>query len=449
MRRRDDGVTRGLVIAAPASGSGKTLVTLGLLRHLSGAGVAAASAKVGPDYIDGAFHQAASGRPCFNLDTWAMRPETLRAIVARAGEGADLIVAEGVMGLFDGAPVAGDGPDGSTADLAATTGWPVVLVVDARGMGASAAALVRGYAGFRDGVQVAGVLFNKTGGPGHEEILRRACRPLDIPVLGVLPRRAELDLPDRHLGLVQAGEHGALESVLDRAAAWIGDAVDVEALTALARPARFSSGMDADALGAVPPLGQRIAVARDTAFAFAYPHLLAGWRAAGAEIHPFSPLADEPPDPEADAVFLPGGYPELHAGRLAGAGRFKAGLRRLAAAGAAVYGECGGYMVLGRGLVDADGARHAMAGLLPVETSFAAPRMTLGYRQATLAADGPFGSRGVEHRGHEFHFARLLGGEGVAPLFACRDARGLDLGPAGGRQGTVMGSFIHLVDRAS
>jgi cobyrinic acid a,c-diamide synthase len=321
-------------------------------------------------------------------------------------------------------------------------------VVDARGMGASVAALVLGYAGFRDGVEVAGIVFNRTGGPGHEEILRRACRPLGLPVLGVLPRRAELDLPDRHLGLVQAGEHGDLESLLDRAAAWIGDAVDVEGVMALARPASFADAADTGALGALPPLGQRIAVARDTAFAFAYPHLLAGWRAAGAEICPFSPLADEPPDPDADAVFLPGGYPELHAGRLAAAGRFKAGLRRLAAAGASVYGECGGYMVLGRSLEDAEGARHAMAGLLPVETSFAAPRMTLGYRQATLLANGPFGSTGTDLRGHEFHFARLIGGEGASPLFACRDARGRDLGPAGGRRANVMGSFVHLIDRA-
>jgi cobyrinic acid a,c-diamide synthase len=444
-------MTSGLIIAAPASGSGKTLVTLGLLRHLRQAGIAVGSVKVGPDYIDGAFHRSASGRPCFNLDTWAMRSETLQAVVGRAETDADYLVAEGVMGLFDGAPI-GDSAedaeaDGSTANLAATTGWPVLLVVDARGMGASAAALVRGYAGFRDGVEVAGVLFNRVGGPGHGELLRRACRPLGIPVLGTLPRRAELDLPDRHLGLVQAGEHGDLETFLDRAAAWIGDAVEVDALLSLARPASLSGGSDQSTLAALAPLGQRIAVARDTAFAFAYPHLLEGWRAAGAEILPFSPLADEAPHADADAVFLPGGYPELHAGRLAAAGRFMAGLRRLANEGALVYGECGGYMVLGRGLEDADGERHAMLGLLPLETSFAAPRMTLGYRQASLSADGALGQAGAGFRGHEFHFARLLGDEGAAPLFDCRDARGHGLGPAGGRRANVMGSFIHLVDR--
>jgi len=444
-------MTRGLIVAAPASGSGKTLVTLGLLRHLRRAGVAAGSAKVGPDYIDGAFHLAAGGRPCFNLDTWAMRPATLEAIVGRAGAGCALVLAEGVMGLFDGAPVAGDGPDGSTADLAAATGWPVLLVVDARGMGASAAALVQGYAGFRANVKVAGIVFNRTGGPGHAEILRRACAPLGLPVLGALPRRPELVLPDRHLGLVQAGEHGDLESLLERAADWIGDAVDVEALLSLAQPASLANAADPATApaAALAPLGQRIAVARDTAFAFAYPHLLDGWRSAGAEILPFSPLADEAPDAGADAVFLPGGYPELHGGRLAAAERFKDGLRGLAAKGALVYGECGGYMVLGRGLEDADGERHPMLDLLPVETSFKAPRMTLGYRQATLCDVGPLGPSGAGFRGHEFHFARLLGDESAASVFTCRDAMGRELGPVGSRRANVLGSFVHLVDRTT
>jgi len=441
-------MTSGLIIAAPASGSGKTLVTLGLLRHLRRAGRAVGSAKVGPDYIDGAFHRAAGGRPCFNLDTWAMRPEILRAIVGRAGEGAEVVLAEGVMGLFDGAPTGGDGPDGSTADLAMATGWPVVLVVDARGMGASAAALVQGYAGFRDGVRVAGVLFNRTGGPGHGEILRQACALLGIPVLGVLPRCSELVLPSRHLGLVQASEQVDLEDLLDRAAAWIGDGVDVAALLDLARSADFPEERETPMLTALPPLGQRVAVALDTAFAFAYPHQLEAWQAAGAEVLPFSPLADEAPDAGADAVFLPGGYPELHAGRLAAAGRFKDGLTRLVADGALVYGECGGYMVLGSGLVDAEGERHVMAGLLPLETSFQSPRMTLGYRTARLSADGPLGRSGAGFRGHEFHFARLIGDDGGPALFACRDARGRDLGTAGGRRANVMGSFIHLVDRA-
>ena len=442
------GVARGLLIAAPASGSGKTLLTLALLRRFRSDGLSVASIKVGPDYIDGAFHSAASGRPCLNLDTWAMRPETVAALVRRAGEGSELVLGEGVMGLFDGASGGSPGGAGSTADLAARTGWPVVLVVDAQGMAASAAALLKGFAGFRSDVEVAGVIFNKVGGPGHAALLREACAPLGIPVLGALPRRADLVLPDRHLGLVQAAEHPDLEGLLERAAGWAGEHLDLAALAGLARTAASDPCPGHGGPPVLPPLGQRIAVARDAAFAFAYPFVLDGWRAAGAEILPFSPLADEPPDAGADAVYLPGGYPELHPGRLAGNRRFLEGLRAAAGRGAAVYGECGGYMVLGKGLEDPQGDRHAMAGLLPVVTSFRRPRLNLGYRQARLAAAGPLGAAGAAFRGHEFHFARLLGGEGESPLFHCRDARGQDLGAAGARAGTVAGSFVHLVDRA-
>jgi cobyrinic acid a,c-diamide synthase len=437
-------VAPGLLIAAPASGSGKTLVTLALLRHFRDAGRIVGSVKVGPDYIDGAFHAAAGGRPCLNLDTWAMRPETVAALAQRAGEGAEFVLGEGVMGLFDGAP---DGR-GSTADLAARTGWPVVLVVDAKGMAASVAALVQGFARFRDDVDLAGVIFNRVGGPGHAALLAEACAPLGIPVLGALTRHDELVLPDRHLGLVQSVEHPDLEGLLQRAAAWVGEHLDLEVLAGLARPAVLCSDGEADSPEVLPPPGQRIAVARDAAFAFAYPFVLDGWRAAGAEVTAFSPLAGESPDPAADAVYLPGGYPELHAGRLAG-GRFLDGLRAAAARGAVVYGECGGYMVLGQGLEDAAGERHAMAGLLPVVTSFRQPRLHLGYREAVLEADGPLGPVGTGFRGHEFHFARLVGDEGNAPLFRCRDARARDLGPVGARVGSVLGSFLHLVDRTN
>ena len=437
-------MTPGLLIAAPASGSGKTLVTLALLRRFRDAGRTVGSIKVGPDYIDGAFHTAAGGRPCLNLDTWAMRPQTVAALARRAGEGAELILGEGAMGLFDGAP---DGR-GSTADLAARTGWPVVLVVDAHGMAASAAALVQGYAGFRDDVALAGVIFNRVGGPGHAALLAEACAPLGIPVLGALPRREDLVLPDRHLGLVQAAEHPDLEGLLERAAVWADDHLDLDALAGLARPAKAGAVEDGDAPGVLPPLGQRIAVARDEAFAFAYPFVLDGWRAAGVEVAAFSPLADEAPDPSADAVYLPGGYPELHAGRLAAGRGFLDGLRAAAGRGSAVYGECGGYMVLGQGLEDAAGERHAMAGLLPVVTNFRRPRLHLGYRAARLEADGPLGAAGASFNGHEFHFARLVGDEGTAPLFRCRDARGRDLGSVGARSGRVFGSFLHLVDRA-
>jgi len=445
-------MTPGLLIAAPASGSGKTVVTLALLRHFRNAGCAVASIKVGPDYIDPAFHAAASGRPCLNLDGWAMRPATLDALAAQAGAAAELVLGEGVMGLFDGAigaPAAGLAPaPGSTAEIALRTGWPVLLVVDAKGLGASAAALLHGFASYHPSVAIAGVLFNRVGGPRHADLLCESCAPLGLPVLGALPRDPGLALPERHLGLVQAGEHDALDAFLERAARIVAAHADTAALAALAAPGRMAAAAGA-APPPLPPLGQRIAVASDIAFAFAYPFVLAGWRAAGAEVTTFSPLADEAPDPAADAVFLPGGYPELHAGRLAGNRRFLDGLRNAAARGAAVYGECGGYMVLGRTLRDGAGQDHAMAGLLPLETSFAAPQRHLGYRRATLLGDGPLGTADTAYRGHEFHFAQERPSGRAAPLFACRDAAGTARGTAGQCDGRVMGSFLHLIDRAA
>ncbi len=427
--------TPGLIVAAPASNNGKTTVTLALLRALADRGVGVASIKAGPDYIDPAFHAAASARPCPNLDLWAMRPGTVSTLAVEAGRGADLLIAEGVMGLFDGA--AGGG--GSTADLAAVSGWPVVLVVDVKGQGESAAALVQGFAGYRDDVDLAGVIFNRVGKGKHEDILRRALEPSGIPVLGCLPDRSDLVLPDRHLGLVQAAENPDLDAFLGRASAWIAGHVDLGALVGLARPGRFKETKPEIP---IPPLGQRIAVAADRAFAFSYPHMLEGWRRAGAEILPFSPLENEAPDGLADAVYLPGGYPELHAGRLAANDTFLAGLN----SAPLVYGECGGYMVLGRGLIDADGTRHAMAGLLGLETSFAERCLHLGYRAGKTLVDTPLGRAGTSYRGHEFHYATTIKEEGE-PLFACKDSGGIGLGDCGLRTGRTFGSFLHLIDR--
>ena len=432
----------GLIIAAPASGEGKTVVTLSIIRALTQSGVRVAAAKVGPDYIDPAFHAAAGGDPCFNLDPWPMRPETLVGLAGRLGQEAELIVCEGVMGLFDGAA----NGRGSTADLAAFTGWPVVLVVDVRGQGASVAALLRGFVSHQRGVRFGGVILNRVGSPAHREILVQAIDKarLGLPVLGCLPRDEALALPDRHLGLVQAAEHPALDAFLDNAAAMAAESIDLQALRSMPRRA------PAGTVGAkpLPPLGQRIAVARDEAFAFAYASVLEGWRAQGAELSFFSPLADEPPDGRADAIYLPGGYPELHAGRLAGNGRFLGGLRAAAARGAAVLGECGGYMVLGEGLADGDGARHAMAGLLPLETSFAERRLHLGYRIATAASDSPLGTAGLCYTGHEFHYATVMREGPADSLFTVADARDADLGRTGLVVGRVAGSFIHLIDRA-
>jgi len=436
----------GIIIAAPASGSGKTLLTLALLRHLARAGHRVASAKVGPDYIDPSFHAAASGAPCLNLDPWAMRRATLAGLTAELEARADVVLCEGVMGLFDGAGLKGAG---STADLAALTHWPVVLVVDARGQAGSAAALIGGFAIHRSDVGLAGIIFNRVGGARHQATLAAALAEAlpDLPVLGMVPRDDALALPERHLGLVPAGEHAMLDAFLDGAASRIADAVDIPALLALARPSRLASG--AGPIPALPPLGRRIAIARDTAFAFIYPAVLDGWHRDGATLSFFSPLADEGPAAEADAIYLPGGYPELHAGRLAASIGFMDGLRAAAQTGRYIYGECGGYMMLGEALIDGEGRRHNMAGLLPVVTSFAARRLHLGYRLLSLAGDAPLGAAGSGFRGHEFHYASVISEGAAAPLFATADADGAALGTAGLRVGSVMGSFLHLVDRVA
>ena len=440
-------MAKGLIIAAASSGSGKTTVTLALLALLKRSGVAVASWKVGPDYIDPQFHARATGRPCFNLDGWAMRPATLAQLVHQAMRDAELLVMEGVMGLFDGAPGEADLAPGSTAQIAAMTGLPVVLVLRAKGIGATAAALLQGLKRHHPDVRVAGVIFNEVGGERHRAMLAQAAARADLPVLGYLPAVDDIALPSRHLGLVQAREHESFERYLDRLSGSLGPHLDLSALAALATAPATATDYG-ERLSPVPPLGQRIAVAGDVAFGFSYAATLLGWRAAGAEIVPFSPLADEAPDAAADAIFLPGGYPELHAGTLAGNRAFMSGLRSAVRNGAAIYGECGGYMTLGEALIDADGVRHAMAGLLPIVTSFAARKLHLGYRQGTLLADGPLGAAGRAFRGHEFHYATIISEGAGESLFAVQDAACRNLGSQGRRQGSVFGSFLHLIDEA-
>lgn len=429
----------GLLIAAPSSGSGKTTVTLGLARALADAGVALVSGKAGPDYIDPAFHAAASRKPCLNYDPWAMRPELIRANAALQAEAGDFLLVEAMMGLFDGAA---DGT-GAPADLAATLGLPVVLVVDCSRMSQSVAALVKGYTDFRGDIHVAGVILNKVGSDRHEAMLCTALAASGIEILGVLRSDSMLALPERHLGLVQAGEHGTLETFIAHAAEVVTRCCALDRLIAVAgtRPA-LPSMPPASRLS---PLGQRIAIARDQAFAFTYEHLMAGWRAAGAELSFFSPLADEAPSADADAVYLPGGYPELHPATLANAGRFRLGMQDAARRGARIYGECGGYMTLGDGLVAADGSRYGMLGLLPLVTSFAARRRHLGYRRVMPLAGSGFAT---PMTAHEFHYSTVMEEGAADRLFAVTDAMGEDLGEAGLRRGVVSGSYMHLIDLA-
>jgi cobyrinic acid a,c-diamide synthase len=436
---------KGLIIAAASSGSGKTTVTLALLALLKRRGVAVASCKVGPDYIDPQFHGRATGRPCFNLDSWAMRPATLAHLMQQAARDAELLIVEGVMGLFDGAPGDADLAPGSTAEIAVRTQLPVALVLRAKGIGATAAALLQGLKRHHRDVQVAGVIFNEVGGERHRTMLAQAAVRADLPVLGYLPAFDDIALPSRHLGLVQAREHDSFDRYLDRLCAHFAPHLELDALCALGTAPAITQS---EAVHAMPPLGQRIAVADDVAFGFSYAATLLGWRAAGAEIMPFSPLAGEAPDQAADAIYLPGGYPELHAGTLAANDAFLAGLRRAASRGTTIYGECGGYMTLGEGLIDAQDQRHAMAGLLPVITSFAERKLHLGYRQGTLLAGSPLGETGRAFRGHEFHYATVVEEGPGESLFEVEDAACRKLGKQGRRQGSVFGSFLHLIDEA-
>lgn len=427
----------GLLIAAPSSGSGKTTVTLGLLRALKKRGVPTAPGKAGPDYIDPAFHAAASGETCLNLDPWAMRDGLLRGNAAKHSAKGRVLVVEAMMGLFDGAA---DG-EGSAADLGALLGLAVVLVVDCAKASHSVAALVSGFANFRTDTRVVGVILNRVGSDRHETMLREALAAIAMPVLGVVRTDPSLHLPERHLGLVQAGEHGELEAFIERAAAVIEHGCDLDALlhAAEASPRAVVS----PAVAPLPPLGQKIAVARDIAFAFSYAHILTGWQEVGAEIAFFSPLADEVPAPDADAIYLPGGYPELHAGTLAAAATFRTGMLEAHMRGARIFGECGGYMVLGDALIDAEGAVHPMLGLLPLVTSYSTRKRHLGYRRIT-PLDATFFASPMT--AHEFHYASIVSEGAADRLFSAEDALGTSLGDVGLLRGNVAGSFMHLID---
>lgn len=432
---------RALLISAPASGAGKTTLTLALARAFRDRGLCVQCFKCGPDYIDPAFHAAASGRMSVNIDSWAMRRETIEALVGRGGD-ADVVLAEGSMGLFDGVASEGLSGTGASADIACIMGWPVLLVLDPSGQAQTAAAVACGLRDFRPGVRVAGVVLNRLASARHEDLVRRAMAQAGIPVLGALPRAAKVALAERHLGLVQAEELARLQEVIGEAARLVAACVDLDALLGLcAETTRRATGAGAPVR--VAPPGQRIALARDAAFAFVYPHVLESWRAAGAEILPFSPLSDECPDDSADVCWLPGGYPELHAGRLAARSCFHAGLKRFAQT-RPVHGECGGYMVLGSGLTDKEGTRHAMTGLLGLETSFARRKMHLGYRRAELRSPIPGQAQGARLRGHEFHYATIVV-QPDAPLAIVCDANGAVVAETGSRRGRVTGTFFHLI----
>ncbi|MCR4269433.1 cobyrinate a,c-diamide synthase [Nitratireductor sp. ZSWI3] len=492
---------RALIIGAARSGSGKTSVTIGLMRALRRRGLAVHGAKSGPDYIDPGFHLAATGHPGVNLDSWAMHPDLLAHLLGAQAAEADMLLVESAMGLFDGI-VSEPGRSGAAADIARRHGVPCLVILDVTGQSQTAAALAKGFAAYDPTVKIAGVVLNQVASARHETMAREAIEAIGIKVLGAVHRNPDMALPERHLGLVQASEHEALEAFIERLADVMEQSVDLDAVMEIAAPLGAHCGAIAyggavpppltpplkgegsdeahhlsslpsegrdrgwgsqakpakrvlcDCPGThrgaaghmLPPPGQRIAIARDRAFSFVYPHLAAHWQAQGAALLPFSPLADEGPDPSADACWLPGGYPELHVEALANARAFQARMRAFAQT-RPVHGECGGFMVLGRALEDAEGNTHPMLGLLDHVTSYAKRKMNLGYRQARLLADSPIGAAGETIRGHEFHYSRLIEPGADAPLAELADGQGRALGPAGARRGHVSGTYFHAIAR--
>ena len=436
-------VTRALIIGAPRSGTGKTSITIGLLRAFARRGIRVRGVKTGPDYIDPGFHAAATGRMGVNIESWAMQPALVNHLLEDAAQDCDLLLIESAMGLFDGIP-SEKNRSGAAADLARIAHIPVLLVLDVSGQSQTVAAIACGFARYDPEVHMAGVVLNRAGSERHIRLAGDAIKAFGLPLLGAVPRNSALSLPERHLGLVQASEHPALDPYIDQLADTVEATLDLDAIYQAAVPLQLGQG-SSDKLP--PPPGQRIALAEDAAFSFLYPHLRKFWRDSGAELISFAPLADQAPDPSCDVVWLPGGYPELHAAQLAAAANFRSGMAHFAQT-KPVHGECGGYMVLGQSLTDAEGHSHAMLDLLSHHTSFAKRKMNLGYRQARLAADCLLGPAGSQIRGHEFHYASVIDQGHDQPFAEIADGEGRPIGMTGGRRNQVTGAFFHLIARA-
>jgi len=433
---------RGLVIAGTQSGVGKTTVTLGLLSALRRRGLAVQPFKVGPDFIDPGHHDRAAGRCCRSLDGWMLSREANLSLFRRHAAQAQVAVVEGVMGLFDGYDGASEA--GSTAQMAKWLGLPTLLVVDARAMARSAAALVHGFATFDPDLALAGVVFNRVGGAAHWQYLQEAMGGLPgVKCLGGLPREPELSIPERHLGLVTSEDHPLGEEYLERLAAWLEGHLDLDRLLAslplLPRPP------------AAPPAASprpqlvRLGVARDRAFCFYYPENLEWLAHFGAELVPFSPLTDRQLPADLHGLYLGGGYPELFAGQLAANEGIKRQLTEAAAAGLPIYAECGGLMYLSREIRDLKGQGHPMAGLLPFRVRMLPRLKALGYREVTLRTAGLLGPAGTRARGHEFHYSEIEAEtEDLPRLYLITDRQGTAPPPEGYCLGNVLASYVHL-----
>ncbi len=434
---------KGLILAAPTSGSGKTLVTLGLLRSLTRRNLPVLPAKSGPDYIDPMFHEFASGEPAVNLDCWAMSRDMIGQIIAKRVQASEILagchlIVEGAMGILDGAGREGYG---NVADLAEILELPVVMIVNAAKQAQSVSLAPLGLRQARPNTVLAGVILNGIGSERHLAGAKHSLEEHGIKVFGWLPKRKELVIPSRHLGLILPSENSSMEALVDAVADQMEKTVDIDCILhatqtlSCSRPSRQDSYAD--------PLGQTIGLACDQAFCFTYRHVLDMWHAAGASIKPFSPLSDEGPADDVDAVFLPGGYPEIYLKQMAGNNEFRSKMISAQSRGALIYGECGGFMVLGRAIEDAEGQQHEMLGLLPHTTSMQSAKLHLGYRLLKGRKGTPF--EGNLFAGHEFHYSRMKSDTSANRLFAVQDAFGNRLPEAGLAIDNVCGSYCHTI----
>lgn len=440
----------GFLISAPQSGSGKTTVSLAVMAALVRRGRSVAPFKCGPDFIDPGYHRAVTGRPSINLDGWMCGEEFVRLTFHAALTGPTIAVIEGAMGLFDG--IGASSGEGSSAHIAAITGAPVILVVNARGMAASAAALVKGFAGFDPRVRLAGVVFNNVGSEHHAALLKEALAAHcpEIICIGCIPRDESLVIPSRHLGLVTADDNPLSDQFIGQLADMAERCLDLDLLSQLQIPPSppFAKGGDKTPpvmKGGAGGISVRIAVARDSAFCFMYEDNLRLLREAGAELVFFSPLRDGALPADTHGIYLPGGYPELYAGQLDENRRMKESIKTAVAADIPLYAECGGFVYLTEGIDASDNQPSAdFVGVFPVRCRMLPRRKALGYREAELTEDAAIGAAGAVVRGHEFHYSEI----GTMPEEVERCYRvsrqGVALGAEGFRMRSCLASYIHL-----
>jgi cobyrinic acid a,c-diamide synthase len=434
-----------IVVSGTASGVGKTTVTAGLIAALRRRGLVVQPFKCGPDYIDPGYHTLAAGRPCRNLDSWMLNDEQVRDGFVRASRGADVAVIEGVMGLFDGADF--DGERASAAQIAKLIGAPVLLVMDISGAGRSAAATALGFARFDPDLRVEAVVLNRAGSGKHATGCAQAIeRMAGLRVVGFLPRDETLRVPERHLGLLPTGERAGMDQLLAAMADAVERHCDVDAVLRLAATAGPAPAISRAAriAGAAPDNAPILAVARDEAFSFYYPDNLELIEAAGARIVFFSPVHGERLPAGSAGVYLGGGFPEVYARALSANTVLWDDLRALHARGAPILAECGGFMVLTQALIDGDGERHPMAGLVPGTTRMTARLAGLGYRHAVAVRDNLLAESGETLRGHEFHYS-VWDSESRDPAWRVRGTRpGAEESDFGYAKDGLLASYLHI-----